>query len=148
MGSKLEEKLVQLDLEKSKLLKLVDQECANKTFKCGCGKSHKIKQCVALKSHYYEGPTGCTGGDYWAYSELQVVCPDTDNKNRFLYDSKYSISWDLRNHYAHSAEMQFNRKYIHLFKEVIDVYGDDKRKWWNNYYVDKNHEKFGIHIGI
>jgi len=144
--TRVEEKLATLEAEKRKLLGTLQKERANKQFRCGCGAMHKIKDCHALSHMHYTSPSGCIGGDYWSFSELQVICPVTDCKNRFLYDSKYRIDWSLRRQYDYCAEMQFNHMYMDLFKSVTPDYDKDRRKWWNNTYVDKHHEKFGIRL--
>jgi hypothetical protein len=143
----IQSRLKALEDERKSLEAQLDTQRANKRFLCGCGAMHRIKDCDALRRLYYEGPHGCSGGDYWAYQELQVICPVTDSKNRFLYSSHYTTDWRLRDDYAHSAEMQFNRLYKHLFKSIADDHNKDKRSWWNNEYVDQNHKKFGIKLG-
>jgi hypothetical protein len=143
--TKIEQQLAVLATEQSKLFKQLETQRANKQFMCGCGKMHRVKSCTLIQSHYYVRPSGCTDGDYWSMGEMQIVCPDTDNKNRLFFNN-YDIDWSLRDHYVHNAGDQFRRRYKSLFKEVIDDYEKDKREWWNNYYIDKNHEKFGLHV--
>lgn len=146
MITKIELELKELKLKEQKLLEKLSKQKANKTFKCGCGKLHKIKDCIAIQTHWYESPHGCTGGDTWHTGEIQIICPITDNKNRILFDSYYKVEWTLRNDYSHNAESQFKRNYLNLFKSIINDYKEDNRKWWNNYYIDRNHDKFGINI--
>jgi hypothetical protein len=145
--NKIETRLNELEAERQQLLALRDTKRANQKFRCGCGALHAIKDCAALSHKFYTPPSGCTGGDYWSYSELHVICPVTDAKNRFMYESRYRTEYNLRNDFKHNAELQFNHMYLKLFKSVTDDYNTDKRGWWNNYYVDQNHKKFGIRLG-
>lgn len=118
---------------------------SNKSFRCGCGKMHKIKDCSVIQAHEYVSPHGCSGGDYWREIEIQVICPETDNKNRFLFNN-HDVDWDKRGYYDYNPQMQFKRIYLKLFKEIINDFGEDNRCYWNNSYVDTNREKFGIKI--
>ncbi len=151
--AKIQEQLDQLNNQRDKLLSLsnkllatLNKQKSNKTIKCGCGAMHKIKDCIAIQSHHYIPPRGCTEGDYWNPGELQVICPVTDYKNRLLFDSLFTVPYNIRYEFEHNAEMQFKSKYKHLFKEVIDDYDTDTRNWWNNYYVDTQLTKFDITI--
>jgi hypothetical protein len=132
-----------LAASREKLLAELHKERASLTFFCGCGVPHRIKDCHALEKMAYTSPHGCMGGDYWSFSELNVICPLTDKKNRFLFDYT-KVDWSLRDHFNHSAQAQFFRMYQKLFKSSKPDYDKDKREWWNNYYVDENHEVFGI----
>lgn len=143
--TKVEQRLAELATEQSLLEQKLEIQRANKQFKCGCGKMHRIKNCIVIQAHYYVPPSGCTDGAYWAQTELQIICPDTDKKNRLLF-SNHDINWRDRSAYRHNAEEQFKRIYKELFKEVIDDHEKDTRQWWNNFYIDKNHKKFGLHI--
>ncbi len=140
-------RLAELELEAKKLRAKIDVERANKTILCGCGALHKVKDCDAVNSMYYVPPSGCSEGAYWTYQEKHVVCPVTGHRNRLLYSSKYRVPWERRSDYAHSAEMQFNRMYGHLFKSQKEECKGTSYKWWNSDYVDKHHDKFGIDIG-
>lgn len=130
-------------LERS-LLKQLDVERGKKKFVCGCGEDHVIKDCVAIQTHWYTSPHGCTGGDYWNEGEIQIICPVTDNKNRIHF--KDPPDYKFRLHYTHSAEMQFSRLYMKLFKEVIQDYKIDKRSAWINNYFDNNRQTFHLHV--
>lgn len=125
------------------------QEAANgrKKFLCACKSMHSINQCFAIQTHWYVRPHGCTGGDYWNSGELQIICPKTGIRNRLLYDSYYKVEWNKRHDHDYSADIQFKYQYKHLFKKVIDEYDrDGNYKFYNNYYIDNNHKKFGIKI--
>lgn len=143
--TKVEKKLAALNKERAKLSNQLTSQRSNKQFRCGCGKMHRIKNCTLIQTHWYVSPLGCTEGDYWKTGEMQVVCPDTDNKNRLFFDN-YDVDWSKRADLEYSAEMQFRYRYTSLFKEVVEDYGKDKREWWNNRYFDKNHEKFGLTV--
>jgi hypothetical protein len=141
-------RLAELDNQRQSLLAQREVEKANQKIKCLCGKMHAIKQFTAIQTHWYTSPSGCMGGDHWNTGELQLVCPTTGIKNRLLYNSYYKVPYEKRGHYDHNAEMQFNRMYKHLFKEIIDEYKERTvGQWGNNYYVDENHKKFDIAIG-
>lgn len=138
--TKIELQLVEIREKEKNLIGLLEKQRANKQFRCGCGKMHRIKDCVVIQDHYYVPPSGCTDGAYWTPTELQIICPDTDNKNRLLFN----IDCTSQHHFEYNASDQFKLMYKHLFKEVIDDYKKDKRQWWNNFYIDKHPEKFGL----
>lgn len=139
MPTKLEIELAELREREKVLLKRLDVERSNKNFKCGCGKYHKIKELELICSYYR------SGGD-WDFSEYQIICPDTNNKNRLFFNSKYHVPWEKRQHYVCSAQTQFGHMYGKLFKSKIDDYETDKRGWWNSEYIDQNHDRFGIKL--
>ena len=139
----IEEQLAELELQKEILYKKRDQIRANKKFLCVCGAEHKIKDCDTLQSHWHEPSHGYEDGG-WYSGEIHIMCPDHNIKNRLLFTDH--PNYQLRNHYDHSAEMQFSRLFKKLFKKVTNDYKEDKTPWRNNYYIDKNHKKFGIEI--
>lgn len=123
----------------------------NQKFRCACGALHRIVDCVAIEVEDYVGPYGCTGGDYYVYGELQVVCPNNETlRNRLLYHSTWQVYWDDRNTYEFSAEKQFNSMYLYSFKKRQRESRDERQQapvdCVNNYYVDENRKKFGIHV--
>lgn len=142
------QKLRALEARKCALLKQLDEERADFTFPCGCGVPHKIKECEALEVMYYISPRGCTDGDYWDFSELNITCPNTGNRNRILFRSIPEVPWDKRGHYDCNPEQQFLRMYRHLFKSVTKCYDKDSKPFWNNYYVSDNLKLFHIEIKI
>lgn len=146
----IEKQLASLEQQRAVLLAKQEAKRSNQMFKCSCcDKFHKIKNLTVIQTHWYEGPHGCMGGDMWHTGEMQVICPTTGVRNRLLYHSTYQVDWRLRSHYAHNAEMQFNRMYKHLFKEVVDEHKEKtQNRWVNNYYVDENHKKFSIDVGV
>jgi hypothetical protein len=143
--NEIKKRLKALEEEQAELVKSLSETKANLKFLCSCGKMHTIKKCVAIQTHWYTPPHGCTGGDYWNEGELQIICPDTDFKNR-IHFRNHDIPWGHRHDYEYSAEEQFKRNYKPLFKEVIQDHDDDKRKWWNNDYFDQNHKKFDLNV--
>jgi hypothetical protein len=141
----LRQQISSLEDKKQKLLKKLDIQRSRMFFECGCGRKHQIKTCEIIQTFWYQSPHGCMGGDYWVPGELQIICPDTDHKNRLMFDN-YDVEWSQRNDYDYSAEEQFKYMYRHLFKNVILDYNKDKRKFWNNSYFDDNHQKFGLNV--
>lgn len=126
----------ELDLQRSEL----EFECTI------CRAKHRIKDCVALQNHSYTSPRGCSDGDYWTADELWAVCPDHPAyASRFLFQSYYSVPWPSRENYAHNAESQFKRLFKKLFRENHDQYREQV-KHNNNFYIDNNHDYFGINI--
>jgi hypothetical protein len=145
--SQIKVRLKELEIEKSQLLRSLEEERGRKRFLCGCcQKLHAIKDCHVIQTHWYTSPRGCTEGDYWSPGELQVICPTTDHKNRIHFDSHYQVEYRLRADYDYSAEAQFKRLYKHLFKSVIDDYDRDKRKWVNLTYFDEHRSRFDLHV--
>ena len=71
----------------------------------GCGANQRIKDTTYLQTHWYETPTGCTGGDMWHRGEGRWVCNRCGKENR-LYDKPEVMN--LKG----------------LFAEVLEVYED------------------------
>jgi hypothetical protein len=140
-------RLAEIGKEQSELYKKIEDIRANKQIKCGCGKTHRIKNCVAVQTHWYEGPSGCIGGDMWHEGELHFVCPETGDRNRLLF-SNNDVPYDKREEFVNNAERQFKSRYTNLFKEVVQEHKRTSGSSWNNYYVDQNHEKFGLKIEL
>ena len=107
---------------------------------CSCGKHHAIGRLDLLVTHWYTGPHGCTGGDYWNEGEWQFICPVTGVRNRLLFND-YDLDWK-----DHSrTETCFKQIYRGLFKSSKDTYRDDnKGPWQNNYYIDRNRLRFEL----
>lgn len=51
----------------------------------GCGAAHEVRNVEYIQTHWYEGPHGCSGGDFWHRGEGQWACPSCGHKNR-LYN--------------------------------------------------------------
>ena len=88
-----------------KLAKTVIQCESNAAYGKGCGNKFFIKNITFLQTHWYETPSGCTGGDTWHGGEGQWECPCCGHRNR-LY-KKHEIE-ELKN----------------LFKHIIKVYSE------------------------
>lgn len=137
----------QLKFHQRKIDQLIEQQKkvrARKTFLCVCGHIHRIKDCVVIQTHWYVSPSGCTGGDYWNEGELQIVCPNTGQRNRVMFDDISKVQWDKRKDWKYSLEIQFRMIYKNLFKEVVDEHDRSGQRGFNNYYFEKNAKKFGL----
>lgn len=142
----LQQELNDLHKKEKELLSRIEKQRANKTFPCICGKRHKFKNCDVIQQHYYVPPSGCSDGAYWSPTDLYIICPDTDNKNR-LYFSTADVPYICRCEYDWNLNEQFKQKYKHLFKSVIDDYEQDTRQWENNDYIQKNYKKYDLQLG-
>ena len=141
----LEDQLAEIHQQEKQILAKIDAGNKNRKIKCGaCEDYHKIGVLTAIQTHWYTPPHGCTEGDYWNEGELQFVCPETNVKNRLLFNN-YDVPWDERRNYANNPEEQFKRNYKHLFIEVKDSHDKTTSgEWVNNFYVDQNRKKFGL----
>jgi len=141
----LENQLENNQQEEIRIREKIDKRNEKRSIQCsGCNELHKIGDLVAIQTHWYTPPSGCTEGDYWNEGELQFVCPETGTINRLLFNN-YDVPWEERRIYKNNPESQFKRMYRKLFKEVKDSY--DKEilgEWVNNSYIDKNRRKFGL----
>ncbi len=141
----LDDKLTELRNEENRILGAIDERNRKRKIQCGaCDDFHEIGNLKAIQTHWYTPPTGCTEGDYWNDGELQYVCPETGIINRLLFDNN-DVPWKERKDFDNNPEEQFKRNYKKLFEEVTDNYDRTiPGKWVNNYYVDRNREKFGL----
>ena len=99
---------------------------------------------MAIQTHWYTPPRGCTEGDYWNEGELQFVCPETGIINRLLF-SNYDVPYEERMDFDNNPGKQFKRNYKKLFREVKESYDrTTPDKLVNNFYIDKNRRKFGL----
>lgn len=138
------EKIKRLEKELEDANRAFELYRSNLDFRCLCGKTHLIRECEAIQTHYYISPSGCCGGDYWMSGEMQIVCPDGNGRNRVLFDN---VGYDRKGKYKYDPSLQFNELYFKLFKNVTDEYKDDGNYiFHNNYYFNENLEKFGILI--
>lgn len=134
-----EELIAKLEKKREKLQERLEIKCA-----CCENEMHKIEDLTVIQTYWYVRPFGCTGGDYWNKGEVNFICPKTGYRNRLLFDT-HDVPYDKRQNYAHNPEMQFQDKYMGLFKEQKDTHGEEKKiPWVNNYYVDRNRAKFGL----
>jgi len=108
---------------------------------CSCGKRHQICKLVRVVTHWYVEPHGCTGGDYWREGEWAFICPKTQVRNRLLFDD-YDVEWDKME--TEGAEGEFKRIYDRCFAKSMDVYERSDGLSVNNYYVDRNRERFEL----
>ena len=139
--------LASLAKKQARLSAELRQLRASKRFECACCKTeHTISECVAIQTHYYISPRGCSEGDYWLPSEMQIICPITDAKNRVHFNSTYAVEYSVRRDYAYSADAQFQRIYGPLFKAVIQDYAEDNRSWENTQFFDQHRKFFGLHV--
>lgn len=60
-------------------------QCTNNCHGKGCGMGYQINNLTYIQTHWYETPSGCTGGDMWHQGEGKFICPSCGHKNR-LYD--------------------------------------------------------------
>lgn len=139
------EQITLLENQKQSLLKLLSENRAKRLIKCVCGKSHQIKNCDAIQTHWYESPSGCSGGDIWHSDDIHFICPETSMRNRLYFDN-HTGPYEKRNQYQWSAEQQFSRMYLGLFKSLKMEF-DDSRTGHLNTWVDKHHSQFEIKIG-
>lgn len=119
---------------------------ARQKFKCTCGKMHAIKDCDVIQTHWFRPSSGYEDS-FWSESDLKIICPTTQIRNRVYFGLRPEVDWKLRADYDYSPRLQFSRRYKHLFRKVIEDFDEDRGNWVNNEYFDKNFTKFGLHIG-
>lgn len=86
-----------------------------KLIKCNlCKKRFKVSTITLLDKHYYEEPTGCTGGDYYTHGEYAFKCPKCNIINRLLGLSKH-----------HDGKSMFTEKTI-FTRELLNAFKDTK----------------------
>jgi hypothetical protein len=58
-------------------------ECqSSAAYGAGCGLKFFIKEVTYIQTHWYEKPSGCSGGDMWHEGEGQFECPCCGHINR------------------------------------------------------------------
>ena len=140
----LEQQFEKLGEETRKIHQKIKKRNKKRTIKCvSCDKAHEIGDLTAIQTHWYEEPSGCTDGDQWHEGELQFVCPETEIRNRLLFNN-FDVSYEERKLYKNNPGDQFKSMYKELFKEVKDCYEKTYDNWVNNSYVDKHRKKFGL----
>lgn len=139
------QQLSSLEDQKQTLLKLLSENRSKRLIKCVCGKSHPVKNYDAIQTHWYESPSGCSGGDMWHVDDIRIVCPETGMRNRLYFDS-HCAPYEKRNHFLWSAEQQFSRMYLGLFKSLKTEFDENRRGHFNDW-VDNHHDQFEIKIG-
>lgn len=116
----------------------------NRSILCSCSYFHKICDLELIVTHWCTEPHGCTGGDYWLEGEWNFICPDTDVRNRLLFND-YVVDYDQRNRAGVAAEPTFKQIYRHLFKSLKNVYESyPQGDFYNNYFVDSQRELFEL----
>ena len=146
-GVALKSKIAKLKEDLASALAEEQQAKANLKFECACGKSHTIGECIAVQTHWYVPPRGCSEGDYWNEGEIRIICPTTDIQNRVLFETRSEIEWEQREEYDNNPEKQFKRAFSQLFKALLEDFNEDKPRTFNNYYFDQNMEYFGLRVG-
>ena len=135
-----------LEVQKKDLLEQLKIKKGNQKFLCVCGKMHKFNACTAVTIEKYRPSQGYEDG-YTYDADIRIICPATNVANRLLFNDH--PDYYKRQQYKYNAEAQFKRNYPldEVFK-AHETVEDDKetRKWDNNYYIDKNHAKYGINI--
>ncbi len=148
----IQQQIASLEKQLSDLRNLQKSKDANKKFLCGCGQYHAIKSCNAIQSYQWD-----ESDKEYVETELQIECPKSNIINRLLYNSHNDIEWPRRYELKHNAEKQFKVRYLNLFKKwhswFPDLFSNNSRyfnsnssQYFNNYYIDQNHKKFGIDI--
>ena len=57
-------------------------ECTSNCHGKGCGLKFFVKEVTYIQTHWYETPSGCSGGDMWHEGEGQFNCPCCGHLNR------------------------------------------------------------------
>lgn len=134
-----------LDSDRLKLVAQLKEARSNQTFKCLCGKYHKIKDTNVVITEGWSQGSGYEDGYSYDKAFFAVCTADKEIHNRFLYSSYFKIDYNKREDF--SAQKQFEYTYKELFKNVTKIDEDKFNcKWGNNTYIDDNHKKFGIDI--
>jgi len=68
-----------------------------------CGRGWEIRELTYIQTHWYEQPSGCTGGDIWREGEGNWKCPTCETMHR-LYNK---------------PEIE---KLKHLFRQTVKAY--------------------------
>lgn len=135
-----QEKIKVLKKQLKGLYDTLEEQKARKKFSCYCGKRHSIKDCDVVQTYWmdYDGDAH--------YGELQIICPVEGGRNRVMFDN-FDIPYQKRREYECNLSAQFEQEYKHLFKSVVEENRDKTNSnWYNNYYFDKNHKRFGLSV--
>lgn len=117
---------------------------ARRMILCGCEALHTINELALRVTHWYEGPHGCIGGDYWVEGEWQFVCPVSGAFNRLLFRD-YDVQHNERQKFGVAAEPTFKRLYRDLFASNIDIHERHMTgPTYNNYYVDQRRDYYEL----
>ncbi len=97
----------------------LDKVLPNKQFSCRCGRRSQIKHVSVISVMFYTEPHGCTGGDYWSFSEYWIVCPKCNDYTRGYDLMSYDKKDSRPDHYI---DYLFVKKHYDHFKEHLDWY--------------------------
>lgn len=135
-----------LKKDEENLYKQLKEVRSNQTFKCLCGKYHKIRDTDSIVEVGWSQGYGYEDG-YSYDKNFYAICPTKGFCNRFLYPSYWLTPYEKQTKYKFNAEKQFENIYRDLFKSCVKVDSKDfNYEWGNNNYIDENHKKFGINI--
>ena len=127
MRSNLESELERVRKEEKKIESKIKQRNKKRNIQCGsCEHSHRVADLVAIQTHFYIPPRGCTEGAYWLPGEMQFVCPETGVINRLLFDN-CDVPWEERKEYKNNPEEQFRTIYGPLYDVLPTLKGGVSR---------------------
>jgi len=117
---KIKRRIAQLEEELVELRELERASDSRKVFKCGkCGKGTQLKNLTYTQTHWYESPSGCTGGDLWHSGEGNITCPKCGCRNRLIREYGESFV-----------------QHKHLFGNIADDYDDEHRGRYGEEWVN------------
>lgn len=90
-----------------------------------CKKKFSTKRAVFIQKYWYIRPYSCTGGDYWALDERNIICPECSVLHRLL---------------SKDADKKYGR--AELYDKVIENREDD---YWGD---GPNLSRQGKHIDL
>lgn len=120
-------------------------QLASKKFKCLCGKFHRIKDCEAVQTHWYNDAAYEEG---YIEEDLKIICPISKGMMKLKFND-WDTPYELRHKLKYSLEKQFKNIYKHLFKRVYNDCEKDFPKFlYYNYvtnnYFDENRKYFEL----
>jgi len=109
----------------SALHKEQDSIDSRKTIKCKCGKRTPIKKVLVLRDHWYETPSGCTGGDMWHRSdENHWYCPHCESWQRAYIFSSSKAKKSDKNLSLTAKNWFLTQSLMSHFGEVLNQYNE------------------------
>jgi hypothetical protein len=102
-------------------------------YTCVCGQKHQIRNVDAVRSEWYESPSGCMDGDMWHDGEAFILCPDNPEvATRILFSHKYGetnpvekyFDWvicPLFKSYNRKPDTKFKPRWANSFEFEIDA---------------------------
>ena len=92
---------------------------SRKTLACACGKRSQLSKWILISDYHYIRPYGCTGGDYWDFSdEYHLICPKCDGLGR-VYKASYEADDSVMN-----TLYKFIHNHAKYFGEQLKSYGE------------------------